>query len=173
MQFIDLKTQIGRSKTQDFLEAQVALTEFLNRKLLGEKQDGKLEFRAKRLVKSWWENPNRPTVVVGTCGLKIVGCELEFGIGTIKVKKWMTRFIEDKHSVHVLSPNAVALGYANGFQLFITAVNKAPNLVARNGTNIMFWKAADELIPPTNSPLFVALERAKTLGYLDYLKGQA
>jgi len=173
MQFTNLqKPAVGKVMTIDFLEAQKQLTAHLNKKLLGEKQGLSLERRAQRLAKQWWDRPHRPTVLVGTCGIKVVGCTLAFDIGTIKVKHWVTRFTEDKHSIHHLAPNAVALGYTNGFQLFISEVNTVPTLVARAGAQVLFWKSADEIIPPTNSPLFVALERAKTLGYLDYLKGQ-
>lgn len=156
----------------DFIEAQQQLNAFLVQKISGEIQNGALERRATRLVKAWWASPGRPQVLLGRSGLKVVGCELAFDIGAIKVGKWLTRFTEDKHNVHRLAPEAIALGYVNGYQLFISKVNGIPNLVARAGAHIMFWKVEDNLVPPQTSPLFMALERAKTLGYLSYLRGE-
>lgn len=140
---------------------------------MGEKQGLSLERRAQKLADNWWANKSLPPVTISTSGIRIVGCKLGFGLGTINVQTWQTRFILDVHDVHRLSPDAIALGYANEFQLFIAKIEDVPHLVARKGIQIVRWKSADNLIPEASSPLRVALDRAKALGYLDYLKGES
>lgn len=157
--------------TIDFQEAQQQLSDILNKKLMGEAQGASLERRAQKLIDNWWARRTRPQVLVGNSGLQIVGCTLGFGLGTIKVKTWATRFVTDLHDVHRLSPSAIALGYSGGFQLFIAEVQNEPRLVARKGMQTIDWRASNTLIPPANTPLRTALDRASSLGYLDYLKG--
>lgn len=160
-------------KTIDFQEAQQQLSDILNKKLMGEKQGASLERRAQKLIDTWWARKNRPQVLVGSSGLQVVGCTLGFGLGTIKVQQWHTRFVTDQHDVHRLSSQAIALGYSGGFQLFIAKVMSVPNLVARKGMQTQNWRVSDAMIPPANSPLRVALDRATSLGYLEYLKGES
>ncbi len=158
--------------TIDFQEAQQQLSDILNKKLMGEKQGASLERRAQKLIDNWWARKNRPQVLVGTSGLQIVGCTLGFGLGTIKVQTWQTRFVTDVHDVHRLVPSAIALGYANSFQLFLAKIDGTPSVVARNGAQSMTWSPKNGLVPAVGHPLRAALDRAKSLGYIDYLKGE-
>lgn len=157
----------------DFPQAQTLLSDLLNKKLMGEAQGASMERRAQKLIDNWFARKGRPFVLVGNCGVQIVGAVLAFDIGTIKIKHWRTRFLNDVHDVHRLSPDAIALGYANEFQLFIADARGVPNIVARKGAEVLFWSAAggEIMIPPSTSPLRPALDRAKALGYLDHLKG--
>lgn len=155
----------------EFPVAQFRLSQYLNKKLLGEKHDASLEKRAQRLVDNWFKHPNNPAVVIDRSGVYVVGCVLGFELGSIKISRWLTNFVRDAHQVHRLHKDAVALGYVNGYQLFIAGIKGVHNLVARKDQEVLYWKASDDLIPPATSPLFVALERAKTLGYIDILKG--
>lgn len=154
----------------DFQEAQQKLTYHLNKKLLGERHDERMETRANRLVDLWFKNANRPKILLGSAGIEVTGCTLVFAPGSVRIKSWATRFIIDRHNVHVLSPRAVALGYVNDYQLFLTTTDE-PKLIARRGHEVLSWTSGDGLIPPQTSPLFIALERAKTLGYLYLMRG--
>ena len=155
----------------DFQEAQKQLRAFLHAKLHGETQDGKLEARAQRLADMWWTRT--PPVIMGTSGIRVVGCVLGFDIGKVQVAKWKTAFTLDKHNVAIFNPRHVALGYSNGFQLYMAVRDTEWVLVARSELLTKQWKASDNLIPPTNSPLYMALERAKALGYINQLKEPA
>lgn len=174
----------------DFREAQKQLGEYLHSKLHGETQNGALEKRAQRLADMWWSRA--PSVIMGTSGIRVTGCVLGFDIGKVQVARWKTAFTVDKHNVMTFNPLAVALGYSNGFQLYLTFLDPKPKsfgfsdgqlrttitgkgwiLVARSELLTRQWKASDELVPPPSSPLFIALERAKALGYLNLLKEPA
>lgn len=152
----------------EFQVAQKQLGEYLHKKLHGEIQNGFLEARAQRLANMWWTRS--PPVVMGTSGIRVVGCELAFDVGAVKVARWKTQFVEDRHRVMVTAPDAVPLGYANGFQLYLVHIDATWSLVARSQLITNQWRASEGFTPPSSSPLFIALERAKALGYLSYLK---
>jgi len=154
-------------QSTDFQQAQLTFTKFLERRLLGEPVNDLLVTRAQKLADNWWKGKN---VWLGTSGLRIKGCVLAFGLGTVNVEKWLTEFILDKHDVHQLVPSAIALGYLQGWQLYLADYEGFPHLVARQGHQVQRWSAR-EMIPAQGNPLFMALERAKALGYLPILKG--
>jgi len=155
----------------DFQEAQQRLNAFLTKKLAGEKQNGALERRAQRLVDKWWQSQKLP-VIMGTSNLQVVGCTLGFDIGEIKVTRWHTKFVNDTNNVSQRNPSAVALGNCNGFQLFLVPNLEYPTLVALSPLMTHKWSVEQKFIPPKESPLFMALERAKHLGYLSMLRKQ-
>lgn len=152
----------------DFQQAQQDFTKFLERKIKGELIDDSLIKRAQKLADSWWKGKN---VWLGTSGARITGCVLSFGLGTVSAEKWLTQFIIDKNGIHQLVPSAVALGYVQGWQLYLADYEGRPHLIARQNHEVQRWSAQEINIPPQNSPLFVALERAKALGYLYILRG--
>lgn len=151
----------------DFQEAQASFTKYLERRLLGEPLDDLLVKRTQKMADKWWSSKN---VWLGTSGVRVTGCVLSFGLGTIGVERWLTQFIMDKHSIHQLVPSAVALGYVNSWQLYIADYEGCPHLIARQNQQVQRWSAKAVNIPPQGSPLFIALERAKALGYLPTLK---
>lgn len=155
-------------QSTDFQEAQQSFTKYLERRILGEPMNESLVKRVQKLADKWWKDKN---VWLGTSGVRVTGCVLAFGLGTVNVEKWLTQFIIDKNSVHRLVPSAVALGYVKGWQLYIADYEGRPHLIARSENEVQRWSAQAINIPPQNSPLFVALERAKALGYLPTLKG--
>lgn len=155
----------------EFSSAQNRLSMFLTHKLKGEYMNEKLCLRAQRLTDKWFEALKHP-VMIPESDLQIVGCILNFGLGRIEVEKWRTKFARDHFGLEYLVPDAIALGYVNGYQLYIADVDQVPNLCARNtAANVERWNHTLKLTPPANSVLFVALERAKALGYLNHLKG--
>lgn len=155
-------------KSTDFQQAQQDFTKFMDRRIKGEPMDDFLVKRAQKLADSWWKGKN---VWLGTSGVRVVGCVLSFGLGTVNVEKWLTQFILDKNGIHQLVPSAIALGYVQGWQLYLADYEGRPHLIARQNHEVQRWSAQEINIPPQNSPLFVALERAKALGYLSTLKG--
>ena len=157
-------------QSTDFQEAQLKFTKYLERRILGEPVDDFLVKRAQKLADSWWSGKN---VWLGTSGVQVTGCVLVFGLGTVNVEKWLTKFIIDKHDIHQMVPSAIALGYVNGWQLYIADYVGRPHLVARKDHEVQRWSAQEINIPPKGTPLFMALERAKALGYLSTLKGQS
>jgi hypothetical protein len=154
----------------EFIVAQAQLEEYLGKHLRNEMQNGALERRAQKLVDRWWAKQTLP-VMMGTSGIRVTGCRLGFDIGTIKVKNWRTTFLTDSHKVMVFNKDVVALGYVNGFQLYMTLMNNKQTLVARSQFIVRRWSADEVLVPPMESPLYMALARAKALGYLSHLQG--
>lgn len=157
-------------KSIEFLAAKRQLEAYLDKHLRGEKQNGALERRAQRLADKWWIN-QKLVVIMGTSGIRVTGCRLGFDIGTVKVKSWRTAFTHDDNNVRIFSPSAIALGYCNGFQLYLIVLSNQPTLIARSREITRRWSTAEQFVPPPESPLFVALERAKALGYLPHLQG--
>lgn len=154
-----------------FQWAQEELGKFLTKKLSGEKMNEALTKRAQRLCDKWFKELKQP-IVMQAEGMLIVGAELAFGLGTIKVKKWHTAFAQDRFEIAKVVPDHIALGYVGNEQLYIANVNDVPHLCARDTPfNVERWAVYMGLIPVKNSPLFHALERARMLGYLDHLKG--
>lgn len=151
----------------DFQKAQVEFTKFLEGKIWGEVLNDSLVKRAQKLTDAWWKGKN---VWLGTSGIRVVGCVLSFGLGTVSVERWLTQFIIDKSGIHQMVPSAVALGYVQGWQLYLADYEGRPHLIARQGHEVQRWSAQETNIPFQSSPLFVALERAKALGYLSTLK---
>lgn len=154
-------------RTIDFQQAQQSFTKFLESRIMGEVLDDVLVKRTQKLTDKWWSDR---TVLMGTSGIQITGCVLTFGLGTVNVEKWTTRFWIDRHDIHKLVPSAVALGYVNGWQLYISDYEGRPHLVARTATQVQRWSSQEINIPHQGTPLFLALERAKALGYLPTLK---
>lgn len=156
----------------DFRDAQLELSTYLARKLVGETMNEALTKRAQKLADKWFRERKTPVVIQGA-DLIVTGCTLAFTLGAIKVSQWQTQFMRDQFMLCRTVPKHIALGYVNGCQLYIAEVDGVPHLCARDTpTNVDRWSVRHVLTPPTNSELFVALERAKALGYLDYLKGQ-
>lgn len=156
----------------DFDEAQRKLNAYLSKKLMGATMNQALTKRAQKLVDKWWSELLAP-VVVGTSGLQVTGCILGFQIGKIMVAQWRTKFVRDQFDLAHTVPSHIALGYASDHQLYIADVDGFPHLCARDtAVNVVRWSTKIDLIPPPTSVLFVALERAKALGYLEYLKGR-
>jgi hypothetical protein len=154
----------------DFQHARLVFTQYLERRIKGEFLNDSLVKRAQKLADNWWRGRS---VWLGTSGVRVTGCILAFGLGTVGVERWLTRFIVDTHEIHKLVPSAVALGYIQGWQLYMADYEERPHLIARQGHEVQRWSAQEINIPPQGSPLFVALERAKALGYLSTLKGQS
>lgn len=159
----------------DFPTAQAELGRFLSSRLLGQVQGAMLERRAQHLTDQWWQvlANQRREIIMGTSGIRIVGCTVGFDIGVVKIKKWKTEFMYDTHNIEKFVPSSIALGYFNGFQLYISLKNPTPQpvLVARSENHTMRWSILDGELPELGTALFMALERAKSLGYLDLLKG--
>jgi hypothetical protein len=159
----------------DFLTAQAELGRFLSSRLLGQVQGALLEKRAQRLADQWWEvlANQRREVIMGTSGIRIIGCTVAFDIGIVKIRNWKTEFMYDTFHIEKLVPVSIALGYFNGFQLYISRKNPTPGavLVARSEAHTMRWSILDGASPYAGTPLFMALGRAKSLGYFDLLKG--
>lgn len=156
----------------DFEVCQIELSKFLQKKLLGEPMNESLCKRAQRLVDKWFKDLKKP-VIINRADLHITGCTLAFTLGSIKVSRWHTQFIRDQFNLRKTVPSAIALGYVNNNQLYIADVEDVPTLCARDTPfNVERWSVSYGLTPSANSELFVALERAKALGYLDHLKGE-
>lgn len=145
----------------------------------GKKQNAALEAESQRVVDDIFQKraARGKLVVLEASGLQISGCKLNFNIGAIGVKSWITKFYpHDLHAVAATVPGAVPLGYVNGYQLYIhVGFQPHPCLVARYGMSHAFvtWSPRVQGIPPGDSVLFVALERAKQLGYLHLLQAEA
>ncbi len=155
----------------EFTEAEPQLNAFLNKKLMGEKMGPALCKRAQKLVDKWFTE-QRKIIIMGSSGIRITGCVLAFEIGVIKVDHWLTRFIDDPFEIHRVSPGAIALGVLHGNQLYIADYEGVPHLCARDTPRtVRRWSATETMTPPMGTPLFMALERAKALGYLNHLKG--
>ncbi len=153
---------------QDFQNAQAELSNFLLGKLQGDILNESTLKRAQRLANKWWQS-HKPVVIGET--LQIIGCQLGFGFDTIRAEKWLTRFVIDRFEVSKLVRGSIALGYVNGFQLYLADVGGVWTLCARSDHQVLRWSAKELMTPPTSSPLFVALERTKALGYLNLLRG--
>lgn len=148
------------------------LNAFLSKKLVGEIQNGALERRAQRLADKFFKDRTTP-VAIGKSGLFIVGCTLAFDIGRIMVSQWHTRFQRDEHAIHLKVPGAIALGWINQNQIYIAKHEGLWTLHARAGDHLVErWNNKQPLIPGTDTVLFVALQRATQLGYLELLKNE-
>ena len=144
----------------------------------GKKQDKVLESQAQRTIDELFKKRkarNKP-VVNDEAGIQITGLKLAFDIGRIGIGHYRTAFWpSDRWLVCVGDGNScVALGYVNGYQLYIQPQEGLPaKLMARHGygNNYESWCPKLVGMPPTNSVFFVALERAKALGLLKLLQG--
>lgn len=160
-------------KNNSFSELQKELAQALE-VLKGKKQNKMLERQAQDIVNRILNQKRaRKKLPTLECGLTIVGCNLRFGLGEIKVAQWLTRFTPDKNDVEKLVPRAVPLGYANEFQLYAEQRGGFGYLIARSSlTDMVGWCPSVQGVPDQNTVLFVALERARAFGYLDFLRGE-
>lgn len=163
--------------TPEFLEVQAQLEEKLKAVLMGKLQDGELERQAQTVADEFFKTraARGLQLVLDNSGVEIVGCTLLFDIGRVRGGQWKTKFYpRDIHAVMDTVPGAVPLGYVNGYQLYIAPQkgNLAHTLVARFGMGSKFqsWAPAYAGMPDTSSIHFLALERAKVLGYLHLLQ---
>jgi hypothetical protein len=156
----------------DFTEAEPRLNAFLSKKLTGERMNEYLCKRAQKLVDKWFrEQPQ--IIVLGTSGIRIVGCVLGFEIGSIKVERWLTSFVHDTYEIMKVVPNAIALGSEREVQSYIAEFEGFPHLCVRTSPfDVKRWSVRDVVIPAQGTALFMALERARALGYINHLKGQ-
>lgn len=155
-------------KTLDQVKAE--LNEVL-KPYLGQPQNGTLEVEAQKAVNRYFTALQRKNefVLIEAAGLRIIGVELNFDIGSIGLKRIKTDWWPtDAHAVHRTVPNAIALGYANGYQLYL----EGANIVARYGMGACCtkWCPSIQGIPAYSTVFFLALERAKQLGYLSELR---
>lgn len=139
------------------------------------KQDGALERKAQKTVDEIFKKhkARRKPVTLEGAGIEIVGCVLAFGIGTIGIGRWLTSFYPvDRYDVLKTDPIAIPLGYVNGAQLYIRP--QSATLTIRYGMGYEFnaWSPKLQGTPPTNTIFYVALERARLLGYLSMLQDQ-
>lgn len=160
-------------KTRDLASLQLELNEVL-KQFVGIKQDGKLEVAAQEAVDRYFRKCYARGIhtVLGDAGIQVTGITLGFDIGTISIKNIHTEYWpNDQYNVLQTIKNAVPLGYVNGYQLYIEKRQGYPELMARYGMGNCFtaWCPKVQGVPTANSVIFVALERAKQLGYLDYL----
>ncbi len=112
--------------------------------------------------------------VLDNSGIEITGCDLAFDIGVVGVRNWTTAFWPtDRFGVSTLEPGSVPLGYVNGYQIYLLPQKGLPAmLVARYsiGTGYATWCPAIAGMPEKDTVFFVALERARVLGYLPLLQ---
>jgi hypothetical protein len=161
-------------KTKTFQDLQAELGELL-KPFIGKKQDGKVEKDAQDTVDRYFRKCRARAIhtVLGDAGLSITGIKLGFDIGSIGLKQVVTDYWpNDQYAVIQTVKGAVPLGYVNGYQLYIEKKEgEYPILVARYGMGncITSWCPKLQGVPTANSVFFIALERAKQLGYLDYL----
>lgn len=147
MQFSEFRTELNNRMSEAFL----------NRL-----QSGILEAKAQKFVNEIFAQyrARSKVIEISQVGLHIVGCELGFNLGTIGVKKWLTKFGYDTYSVEALERDVVALGYCNQVQLYI----KRGMLVARHGVAHDF-ESCTVGRAPLHSVLYIAQRRAAELGY--------
>lgn len=161
-------------KMQTLHELQVELG-ILLKPYVGVKQNGKLEADAQDTVDRYFRkcHARGQHTVLGDAGLSVTGVRLAFDIGSIGLKQIVTDYWpNDQYGVQQTIKDAVALGYVNGYQLYIEKREASyPDLVARYGMGkcAISWSPKLQGVPTANSVFFIALERAKQLGYLDYL----
>lgn len=151
-------------KTLDQVKAE--LSEVL-KPYIGQVQGLAVEVDAQKAVNRYFTALHRKNelVLIESCGLRITGVELHFDVGFIGLKRIKTDWWpNDAHAVQRTVVNAVALGYANGYQLYIEGLN----IVARYGMGecCTKWCPSIQGVPPYSTVFFLALERAKQLGYL-------
>lgn len=164
-----------KTKPQSFDKTKDELATVLAN-LKGKTQDLALEVLAQKLVDNYFKSNaarGRITEIAGS-GIAITGMKVGFDIGKIKVHHWKTMFWPvDRFDVTQTVPGAIALGYVNNKQLYIAPQGAlGPTLVIRHGMHAQYTTWNPSLIkmtPPRDSEAFVALERAKALGYLDLL----
>lgn len=154
-------------------ELQTDLQEVL-KPYLGQQQSGTMERDAQDTVDRYFRKCHARAIhtVLGDAGLRVIGVRLGFDIGAIGIKNILTSYWpNDQYAVLHTIKNAIALGYCNNYQLYIEKRDSYPILVARYGMAACFteWCPKTQGVPPASSMFFVALERAKQLGYLDYL----
>lgn len=159
---------------QEFTKLQNRVAQELN-SFLGHIQDGDMELQAQHRVDDLFRRlkARRKLLEMTKAGIVITGCTLGFNIGQIGVKFWKTEFLTDPFGTSQMEPSAVALGYANGYQLYISrGKDSYPRLVVRQGKGRAFtvWTPMLDGLPATDSLHYVVLERAKTLGYIDLLR---
>lgn len=152
--------------------------EQLLKPFVGQQQNGLMEKEAQATVDRLFkgkERRNQP-VMVERASLQITGVELAFDIGRIGLKRIRTKFVPDVNGVHATVPDAVALGFVNSFQLYITQGDQPhPTIHARYGMAKAFtqWCPATQGPPPVSSVFHVAMARAAELGYdKSYFGGQ-
>jgi len=89
--------------------------------------------------------------------------------------KWLTAFHPaDAFSVMQTDPKAIALGYSDGYQLYLLPhVDDSGTLIVRYGMgpNYQMWVPDTMGMPQVGSLLFLALERANALGHINAMRG--
>jgi hypothetical protein len=162
--------------TVPFQKVQQELETKLKAALLGHQQDGVLEQAAQQVADKFFKVLKRKgaPVVLDNSGIEITGCVLAFDIGRVMVGSWTTKFYpHDIHAVVDTVPGAIAMGYVNGYQLYLAPQKGLPHtLVARFGMGPAYqtWSPAHAGVPGAANVHFVTLERAKALGYLHLLQ---
>lgn len=154
-----------------FEQAQQDLN-LLLKPIVGRPKTKEVEQEAQLIVDAYFRKlvKQRNRVTIEPSGLEITGARLAFHIGSICIGEWKTSFYpEDRFSVAETEVNPIALGYVNGCQLYILPGEDEPGrLVARAGMGeaYEYFIPSTMGLPLTNSIFFVALERARVLGYL-------
>ncbi len=165
-------------KNKSFDELQKELQATL-KVFMDKTQNGGLEAKAQKAVDEVFKRrkARRKIVVNDAAGIEVVGAVLAFDIGRIGLKHYKTAFWpKDKWHVCLGKNNScVPLGYVNNYQLYIQPQEGLPpTLMARFGPGSAYssWNPNIAGMPPTDSVFFVALERAKALGWLKFLRSE-
>jgi hypothetical protein len=159
---------------EELLKAQHDIEKILQ-PLMNKPFDEKCKHEAQYLVDCYFrkrmskENP----IIVESAGIQLSGCELAFTENSIALGKWITSFYPwDVYSVMSTESGPIPLGYWDGAQLYILSIKGKPGtIMARfSMTKFIPWTPSVQGMPAENSIHFVALERAKVLGFLHKLQ---